>query len=101
MFFVFFFRQKTAYELRISDWSSDVCSSDLGHELKLVYPQAEARPEAYAHLDFQHFFLQPMDGPARAANTEQAVQYCLQHPQWRLSLQTHIGRASGRDRVCK
>ncbi len=47
------------------------------------------RPEAYAHLDFQHFFLQPMDGPARAANTERAVQYCMAHPQWRLSLQTH------------
>lgn len=60
-----------------------------GNELKLVYPQADAPPEAFAHLDFQHFFLQPMDGPARAAHTEQAVQYCLQHPQWRLSLQTH------------
>jgi 7-carboxy-7-deazaguanine synthase (Cx14CxxC type) len=60
-----------------------------GDELKLVYPQANALPEAYAHLDFDHFFLQPMDGPARAANTEQAVQYCMQHPQWRLSLQTH------------
>ncbi|RSE94364.1 7-carboxy-7-deazaguanine synthase [Achromobacter aegrifaciens] len=60
-----------------------------GDELKLVYPQANAQPEAFAHLDFEHFFLQPMDGPARAANTEQAVQYCMQHPQWRLSLQTH------------
>ena len=60
-----------------------------GNELKLVYPQLDARPEAFAHLDFQHFFLQPMDGPARLANTERAVQYCLQHPQWRLSLQTH------------
>jgi len=60
-----------------------------GHELKLVYPQANALPETYAHLDFEHFFLQPMDGPARVANTEHAVQYCLQHPQWRLSLQTH------------
>jgi len=60
-----------------------------GNELKLVYPQLDAPPEAYAHLDFQHFFLQPMDGPARAANTERAVQYCTRHPQWRLSLQTH------------
>ncbi|KGD88221.1 7-cyano-7-deazaguanine reductase [Achromobacter sp. RTa] len=60
-----------------------------GDELKLVYPQANALPEAFSHLDFDHFFLQPMDGPARAANTEQAVQYCMQHPQWRLSLQTH------------
>jgi len=60
-----------------------------GNELKLVYPQLEALPERYAHLDFEHFFLQPMDGPARAANTERIVRYCLQHPQWRLSLQTH------------
>lgn len=60
-----------------------------GHELKLVFPQADARPEAFAHLAFEHFFLQPMDGPARAAHTAQAVQYCLDHPQWRLSLQTH------------
>jgi 7-carboxy-7-deazaguanine synthase len=60
-----------------------------GDELKLVYPQRNALPETFAHLDFDHFFLQPMDGPARAAHTEQAVQYCLQHPQWRLSLQTH------------
>lgn len=59
-----------------------------GHELKLVFPQADARPEAFAHLAFEHFFLQPMDGP-RAAHTTQAVQYCLDHPQWRLSLQTH------------
>lgn len=60
-----------------------------GNELKLVYPQANALPETFAHLDFEHFFLQPMDGPARAAHTEQAVQYCLRHPQWRLSVQTH------------
>ena len=60
-----------------------------GNELKLVYPQRDAPPEAFAHLDFQHFFLQPMDGPARVAHTERAVQYCMQHPQWRLSLQTH------------
>jgi 7-carboxy-7-deazaguanine synthase (Cx14CxxC type) len=60
-----------------------------GNELKLVYPQLDARPEAYAGLEFEHFFLQPMDGPARVANTEKAVQYCMQHPQWRLSLQTH------------
>jgi 7-carboxy-7-deazaguanine synthase len=60
-----------------------------GHELKLVYPQADAMPEAYAGLDFENFFLQPMDGPVRVANTQQAVQYCMDHPQWRLSLQTH------------
>lgn len=60
-----------------------------GQELKLVYPQLDALPEAFADLDFEHFFLQPMDGPARAANTERAVQYCMRHPKWRLSLQTH------------
>jgi 7-carboxy-7-deazaguanine synthase len=60
-----------------------------GHELKLIYPQDGAPPERYADLDFTHFFLQPMDSPARAANTEAATRYCLDHPQWRLSLQTH------------
>lgn len=60
-----------------------------GNELKLVYPQADARPETYAGLDFEHFFLQPMDGPARVANTQAIVDYCMRHPQWRLSLQTH------------
>lgn len=60
-----------------------------GNELKLVYPQADARPEAFADLEFDHFFLQPMDGPARVANTQAIVEYCMRHPQWRLSLQTH------------
>ena len=60
-----------------------------GNELKLVYPQADAMPERFEGLDFQHFFLQPMDGPATQANTEAAVAYCLAHPRWRLSLQTH------------
>lgn len=60
-----------------------------GDELKLVFPQEGARPERFANLEFRHFFLQPMDGPCRAANTELAVRYCLDHPQWRLSLQTH------------
>jgi 7-carboxy-7-deazaguanine synthase (Cx14CxxC type) len=60
-----------------------------GDELKLVYPQPLAPPEAFAGLDFRHFFLQPMDGPARAENTAVAAAYCLAHPQWRLSLQTH------------
>jgi 7-carboxy-7-deazaguanine synthase (Cx14CxxC type) len=60
-----------------------------GHELKLVYPQTGAEPERFTHLDFSHFFLQPMDGPARMANTEAALRYCLGHPRWRLSLQTH------------
>ncbi|HHJ49877.1 MAG TPA: 7-carboxy-7-deazaguanine synthase [Phaeodactylibacter sp.] len=60
-----------------------------GDELKLVYPQAGAEPELYASLDFEHFFLQPMDGPDLQAHTQAAVAYCLAHPQWRLSLQWH------------
>lgn len=60
-----------------------------GDELKLVYPQADAEPERFERLEFRHFFLQPMDGPAREANTAAAVRYCLAHPRWRLSLQTH------------
>lgn len=60
-----------------------------GDELKLVYPQAGVDPEDFELLPFRHFFLQPMDGPQVAANTEQAVRFCLEHPQWRLSLQTH------------
>ena len=60
-----------------------------GDELKLVYPQAEAPPERFESLDFTHFFLQPMDGPSLADNTRAAVDYCLAHPRWRLSVQTH------------
>jgi 7-carboxy-7-deazaguanine synthase len=60
-----------------------------GDELKLVYPQAGAEPNRFEALAFEHFFLQPMDGPAREANTEAALRYCLAHPRWRLSLQTH------------
>lgn len=60
-----------------------------GNELKLVYPQAGAAPERYADCAFDHFFLQPMDSPGREANTQGAAAYCLAHPQWRLSLQTH------------
>jgi 7-carboxy-7-deazaguanine synthase (Cx14CxxC type) len=60
-----------------------------GDELKLVYPQAGAQPNNYAGLAFRHFFLQPMDGPHRQANTEQALRYCMENPVWRLSLQTH------------
>ena len=60
-----------------------------GNELKLVYPQPGAEPELFVDWDFEHFFLQPMDGPQREENTRLAVEYCLQHPQWRLSLQTH------------
>jgi 7-carboxy-7-deazaguanine synthase len=60
-----------------------------GDELKLVYPQEGAPPERYAGLHFREFFLQPMDGPEREANTRAALAYCLAHPRWRLSLQTH------------
>lgn len=60
-----------------------------GHELKLIFPQENAEPELYEHLDFQHFFLQPMDGPNREENTQLTLRYCLEHPHWRLSLQTH------------
>jgi 7-carboxy-7-deazaguanine synthase (Cx14CxxC type) len=60
-----------------------------GHELKLVYPQPAALPERFAALDFEHFFLQPMDGLLKNRNTRAAIDYCLAHPQWRLSLQTH------------
>lgn len=60
-----------------------------GHELKLVYPQPEAPPERFAGLEFDHFFLQPMDGPSLQDNTRLAVEYCLAHPQWKLSIQTH------------
>jgi 7-carboxy-7-deazaguanine synthase (Cx14CxxC type) len=62
---------------------------EAGDELKLVYPQAGAEPERFAALRFHHFFLQPMDGPDRESNTRAALAYCLTHPRWRLSLQTH------------
>ena len=61
------------------------CSGD---ELKLIFPQSGADPERYEHLDFRHFFLQPMDSSERERNTQLAVRYCLEHPRWRLSLQT-------------
>jgi 7-carboxy-7-deazaguanine synthase len=60
-----------------------------GDELKLVYPQTGAEPARYAGLDFSHFSLQPMDGPDVVQHTRAAVAYCLDHPQWHLSLQTH------------
>ncbi len=60
-----------------------------GNELKLVYSQVDAPPEDFAAWDFERFLLQPMDGPDRDANTAAAVAYCLAHPAWSLSLQTH------------
>ena len=60
-----------------------------GDELKFVYPQFGADPQQFVNLDYQHFFLQPMDGPDKKKNTELAMEYCRTHPRWRLSLQTH------------
>jgi 7-carboxy-7-deazaguanine synthase (Cx14CxxC type) len=60
-----------------------------GHELKLVFPQPGAEPERYQGLDFTHFYLQPMDGPKAAENTQLTLNYCLKNPKWKLSLQTH------------
>ena len=60
-----------------------------GAELKLVFPQPQAMPDRFEHLDFERFWLQPMDGPDQVENTAAAIEYCLTHPQWRLSVQTH------------
>lgn len=60
-----------------------------GHELKLVHPQDDLDPAAFESWAFDHFFLQPMDGPNVERNAELATRYCLRHPRWRLSLQTH------------
>lgn len=60
-----------------------------GDELKFVFPQSGLDPNDFAHLDFKNFWIQPMDGPNRLANTAAAVAYCLEHPQWRLSVQAH------------
>jgi 7-carboxy-7-deazaguanine synthase (Cx14CxxC type) len=60
-----------------------------GDELKLVFPQPGASPETFESLDFDHFFLQPMDGPQLQRNVAEATQYCMSNPRWRLSLQTH------------
>ncbi len=79
------------------DWvcMSPKANADLvvkkGNELKLVYPQINAEPERYEQLDFEHFYLQPMDvdGPQVKENIKATLEYCLQHPKWNLSLQTH------------
>jgi len=73
----------------VSPKATAALAVDRGDELKLVYPQADAPPERFESLDFAHFFLQPMDGPDRGRNTQAAVAYCLAHPRWRLSLQSH------------
>ena len=73
----------------VSPKAGAVLTATSGDELKFVYPQVEAEPGQYAGLAFSHFYLQPMDGPEAAANTQAATAFCLAHPQWRLSLQTH------------
>ena len=60
-----------------------------GNELKLVFPQPHCRPEHFERMAFDHFYLQPMDGPDLIENQQLSTDYCLQHPQWRLSLQMH------------
>ncbi|HNP35619.1 MAG TPA: 7-carboxy-7-deazaguanine synthase [Woeseiaceae bacterium] len=77
--------------LCISPKGSAALAQTEGDELKLVYPQveADAQPECFADLEFDHFFLQPCDDAHREANTAAAIAYCLAHPKWRLSLQTH------------
>jgi 7-carboxy-7-deazaguanine synthase (Cx14CxxC type) len=62
---------------------------DRGDEIKLVFPQAGVAPDLYEHLDFRHFYLQPMDNASLQNNTEMAIRYCLENPRWRLSLQSH------------
>lgn len=66
---------------------------DRGNELKLVYPQAEraAQPDRFEKLDFEHWFLQPLDDANRDEHTRATIRYCLDHPRWRLSVQTHKG----------
>ena len=73
----------------VSPKSTAPLALERGDELKLVFPQVDAPPERFEALDFGHFFLQPMDGPKREANTSAAIAYCLAHPRWRLSLQSH------------
>jgi len=75
--------------LTVSPKGRTVVRVSRGQELKLVFPQRDAPPERFEHLDFEHFFLQPMDGPLVTQNTAAAVQYCLDHPRWRLSVQMH------------
>ena len=87
--------QSTLFPEFLGDWIcvSPKSDSELairkGNELKLVYPQADGPPETFAHLAFEQFLLQPMEGLDVAENARRAIQYYLEHPQWQLSLQTH------------
>ncbi|HNR09240.1 MAG TPA: 7-carboxy-7-deazaguanine synthase [Saprospiraceae bacterium] len=73
----------------VSPKSDTALAITRGNELKLVYPQEEALPERFEFLDFDHFSLQPMDGPLQKINTAKCLEYCRNHPKWKLSLQTH------------
>lgn len=75
--------------ITVSPKGATTLAQTSGDELKLVFPQPGVDPAAFAGLSFSHFLLQPMDGPARDANMAEAIAYCLRHPQWKLSLQTH------------
>lgn len=75
--------------LCVSPKAGAVVVATAGDELKLVYPQPDAMPEQFAAMNFRHFFLQPMDGASAEDNTRRAIEYCMAHPQWRLSIQTH------------
>ena len=73
----------------VSPKAGSNCIVTSGDELKLVFPQVGAEPELFVHQNFKNFYLQPMDGAFQKINSDLAVQYCLAHPQWRLSVQTH------------
>lgn len=73
----------------VSPKANSECVVSAGDELKLVYPQHGGEPERYERLNFRRFFLQPMDGPELKRHQQMALEYCLQHPKWELSLQTH------------
>lgn len=75
--------------LTVSPKAHSLLRAMKGDELKLVYPQPELPPQGFEHLAFEHFFLQPLDGLERDANTKLAISYCLTHPKWRLSVQMH------------
>lgn len=75
--------------LTVSPKADSVLRLTHGDELKLVFPQTGAEPERFQDLAFDHFFLQPLDGPEKTRHTQEALEYCLRHPRWRLSLQTH------------
>jgi 7-carboxy-7-deazaguanine synthase len=73
----------------VSPKSDSVIQITCGQELKFVYPQADVDPSTFSSYDFSHFFLQPMDGPLRAENTEKVIEYCKAHPKWAMSTQVH------------